>query len=40
MTNKAQVLYKDQLAGYLEKDDNGYKFTYDSVYLKGEILSR
>lgn len=36
MTNKAQVLYNDQLAGCLEKNDNGYKFTYNTDYLKGE----
>jgi hypothetical protein len=29
MTNKAKVLYGNQLAGYLEKTDNGYSFTYD-----------
>lgn len=36
MTNKAKVLYSNQLAGYLEKTDNGYSFTYDEDYLKME----
>ena len=34
MTNKAKVLYSNQLAGYLQKTDNGYSFTYDKDYLK------
>lgn len=36
MTNKAQVLYNNELAGYLEKNDKGYSFTYDTGYLNGE----
>lgn len=36
MTNKAKVLYSNQLAGHLEKTDNGYSFTYDEDYLKME----
>lgn len=36
MTNKAKVLYSNQLAGHLEKTDNGYSFTYDEGYLKME----
>jgi len=34
MTNKAKVLYSSQLAGFLEKTDNGYSFIYDHDYLK------
>jgi serine/threonine-protein kinase HipA len=33
MTTKAKVLYDGKLAGYLEKQDNGYSFTYDPNYL-------
>ena len=36
MTNKAKVLYSSKLAGYLEKTDNGYSFTYDQDYLKSD----
>ena len=36
MTNKAKVLYSNQLAGYLEKTDYGYRFTYDQNYLKSD----
>ena len=36
MTNKAKVLYSNQLAGYLEKTDNGYSFIYDQDYLKSD----
>jgi serine/threonine-protein kinase HipA len=32
---KAEVFYHDRLAGRLEETDLGYKFTYDSSYLKG-----
>ncbi len=32
---KADVFYHDHLAGVLEETDTGYKFTYDSGYLKG-----
>lgn len=33
---RSKVLYGDNLAGYLEKYDNGYRFTYDSKYLSNE----
>jgi serine/threonine-protein kinase HipA len=36
MTNKAQILYNNELAGALEKTDNGYSFIYDTDYLKGK----
>jgi len=36
MTNKAKILYSNQLAGYLQKTDNGYSFVYDQDYLKSE----
>ena len=36
MTSKAQVLYNDEIAGALEKNDNGYSFWYDLAYLNGE----
>lgn len=36
MTTKAKVMYSDELAGYLEKTDTGYRFTYDTGYLKSE----
>ena len=36
MTNKAKVFYSNKLAGYLEKTDNGYSFTYDQDYLKSD----
>jgi len=36
MTNEAKVLYSNQLAGYLEKTDNGYSFTYQQGYLESE----
>lgn len=36
MTTKAKVLYRDQLAGFLEKTDIGYSFSYDPDYLNGE----
>lgn len=36
MTNKAKVMYSGQLAGYLEKTDNGYSFAYDQDYLKSD----
>ena len=31
---KADVFYHDRLSGVLEETDVGYKFTYDSGYLK------
>ena len=31
---KADVFYHDRLAGVLEETDDGYKFAYDSDYLK------
>jgi serine/threonine-protein kinase HipA len=34
MINKAKIFYSEQLAGYLEKNDNGYSFIYDKAYLK------
>ena len=37
MTNKAKVLYSNQLAGFLEKTDNGYSFIYDQDYLKSDL---
>ena len=37
---KADVFYHDRLAGMLEETDLGYKFTYDSSYLKdGKAIS-
>jgi len=36
MTNKAQVLYNNEIAGHLEKNDSGYRYTYSTSYLKGE----
>lgn len=33
MIRRAKVFYDKLLAGYLEKTDNGYKFTYDKDYL-------
>lgn len=36
MSTKARILYKSQLAGYLEKTDRGYSFTYEEAYLKSE----
>jgi serine/threonine-protein kinase HipA len=36
MINKAKVFYSEQLAGYLEKNDNGYSYVYDMAYLKNE----
>lgn len=33
MMNSAKVYYDKTLAGYLEKTDSGYRFTYDSIYL-------
>ncbi|MEE1885076.1 HipA N-terminal domain-containing protein [Pedobacter flavus] len=29
-------MYSNQLAGYIEKTDQGYRFKYDSDYLKSE----
>lgn len=34
MMNRAKVYYDKTLAGYLEKTDFGYRFSYDSTYLK------
>ncbi len=31
---KAAVFYRDRLAGYLSETENGFRFTYDSDYLK------
>ena len=36
MGSKSKVLFGDSLAGFLEKYDNGYRFTYDSIYLNSE----
>ncbi|TDQ07490.1 HipA N-terminal domain-containing protein [Pedobacter metabolipauper] len=36
MTNKAKVLYSGKLAGYLEKNDSGYTYMYDTGYLKSD----
>lgn len=33
MGQRAKVMYGDQLAGYLEKYDEGYRFTYNHEYL-------
>lgn len=35
MRQRAKVMYRDQLAGYLEKYDEGYRFTYENEYLSG-----
>lgn len=34
MDRSGKVLYKDQLAGTVWQDDEGYGFTYDETYLK------
>jgi serine/threonine-protein kinase HipA len=34
MYRKAKVLFKDQICGLLEETDEGYRFSYDSIYLK------
>lgn len=31
---KANIFFRDSLAGILEETDTGYRFTYDSQYLK------
>ena len=36
ISTRSKVLFKDNLAGYLEKYDNGYRFTYESEYLTNE----
>lgn len=36
MGQKAKVLYGDRLAGYLEKYDNGYRYTYEKSYLENK----
>ena len=37
---KADVFYHDRLAGILEETGDGYRFTYDSGYLKtGKAIS-
>lgn len=36
MTQKAKVLYRDHLAGYLERYEGGYRFYYEQAYLKGD----
>ncbi|AMP97657.1 HipA domain-containing protein [Pedobacter cryoconitis] len=36
MTNKAKIFYNEALAGSLEKNDDGYSFIYDDVYLKSK----
>ena len=36
MSTRSKVLFGDNLAGYLEKYDNGYRFTYESEYLTNE----
>ena len=35
MGQRAKIMYRDQLAGYLEKYDEGYRFTYEKEYLTG-----
>lgn len=32
MSTRSKVLFGNNLAGYLEKYDNGYRFTYDSKF--------
>lgn len=32
----AQVFYKDNLAGIISEDDNGYTFQYDEYYLNNK----
>ncbi|QNN43169.1 HipA N-terminal domain-containing protein [Pedobacter roseus] len=34
MANKARVFYGERLAGYLERNDQGYSYAYDKTYLK------
>lgn len=34
MSQRARIMYADEFAGYLEKHDEGYRFTYDKGYLK------
>lgn len=33
MIKRARILYDSTLAGYLEKTDSGYRFSYDPIYL-------
>ena len=35
---KAQVFYKEKLAGYLTESKDGYIFQYDKEFLKEDIL--
>ena len=32
---KAEVMFKDALAGVLEETSKGYRFTYDTAFLRG-----
>jgi len=34
---KAQIFYKNELAGYISESQNGYTFQYDSEFLKKNI---
>lgn len=34
MSQRARIMYGDKLAGYLDKYDEGYRFTYDKGYLE------
>ncbi len=35
-STKARVYYNEQLAGYLEKSEDGYSFFYDDGYLENK----
>ncbi|MCX2478894.1 HipA N-terminal domain-containing protein [Pedobacter sp. MC2016-15] len=34
MAQKAKILYRDVLAGWLEQYDDGYRFIYEQAYLE------
>ncbi|HUL43737.1 MAG TPA: HipA N-terminal domain-containing protein [Bacteroidota bacterium] len=36
MSRKGNVYYQDQLAGIIEEDDDGYRFTYNDSYLTSD----
>lgn len=36
ISTKARVYYNEQLAGYLEKSEEGYSFFYDDDYFENE----
>lgn len=34
MTQKAKIFYRNRLAGYLERYEAGYRFSYEKAYLR------